>query len=61
MSSSDNQILRLRLGDCIEVLKTIATGSIGAIVTDPQRARAARTDPSGSARKSISQTSMRGM
>lgn len=62
MSSSD-QVLQLRLGDCIEVLKNIPEGSVGAIVTDPpcQRFRAARTALSGSSRKSISQISMRGM
>ena len=54
-------MIQLRLGDCIERMKEIPDGSIGAIITDPQRARAARTDPEGSVRKSISQTSMRGM
>lgn len=29
------QTIQLRLGDCIEVLKTLPDGSIGAIVTDP--------------------------
>lgn len=29
------QVLRLRLGDCVEVLKSMTEGAIGAIVCDP--------------------------
>lgn len=30
-----SQTIQLRLGDCIEVMKTLEDGSIGALVTDP--------------------------
>jgi len=30
-----NHNLRLRLGDCIEVLKTMKENSVGGIITDP--------------------------
>ena len=28
-------VIRLRLGDCFEVLKSLEAGSVGAIITDP--------------------------